>query len=89
MASRHTNSMPRVLALLLLGIIALMFWHSGCASTPGASPPPRSFGPTTTGAPFRRNLAAPGHAAIEQVQQTAFLRLVEEPAASDHALAVE
>jgi hypothetical protein len=60
MASRHTNSMLRVLALLLLGIIALLFWHSGRASTPRASSPRRSSGPTTTGARFRRNLAACG-----------------------------
>jgi hypothetical protein len=34
MASRHTNSTPRVLALALLGFIALLFWLSGCASNP-------------------------------------------------------
>jgi len=34
MASRQTSSTPRVVALLLLGVIALLFWLSGCASTP-------------------------------------------------------
>jgi hypothetical protein len=34
MPSRQTSSMPRVLALILLGFIALLFWLSGCASTP-------------------------------------------------------
>jgi hypothetical protein len=34
MESRDTSSMPRVVALLLLGVIALLFWLSGCASTP-------------------------------------------------------
>jgi hypothetical protein len=34
MPSRQTSSMPRVLALVLLGFITLLFWLSGCASTP-------------------------------------------------------
>jgi hypothetical protein len=34
MASRDTSSLPRALALVLLGFIALLFWLSGCASTP-------------------------------------------------------
>lgn len=34
MASRDTSSTPRALALGLLGFIALMFWLSGCGSSP-------------------------------------------------------